>query len=529
MLSSRSSTFLSAVVLIPLLVLGVLAWLGTRAQVRAAWSAARDEAKLSGAVVANLINRELATSVEEVPLFPDPPVPGTGTEVDSDDLDELRRLRDDSDAGISPSGLPRRVLAAFRVFEMTQSDADRDRLLIVATQESPSILTPVVLEKTAASQELQQRWQQGEHARAVFHRHPELPAEGAWIFDQGEIWWLRKSDDGLSMIHPARIQQIIREAKRRLPTWAELRIPGVAKSGKGEVMERAALDFPGERVMEIVAVRPELFQAAAREQARWTMGLLGFAVLISAGGLWLIQRTMERERRLNAMKSDFVASVSHELRAPVASIRLMADTLKAGKIESQTVREFHELISREGARLSALIENVLDFARIEQGRKEWDFEPTDLVGLVDETVDLMVPLGEEKQVSLVFQKPAKALMAHVDSGAIRQVLVNLLDNAIKFSPQAGEVRVSLDQMDSEWRIAVADDGPGIAAADHARIFERFQRLGGELRRETQGTGIGLSLVKAIVEAHGGRVSLRSEPGRGSTFTLDVPREMFSKS
>ncbi len=289
-----------------------------------------------------------------------------------------------------------------------------------------------------------------------------------------------------------------------------------------EVLASAPVDFAGGGMLEIVAARPGLLEAAARQQARWTLGLLAFAVAISGGALWLIHRAVARERRLNALKSDFVASVSHELRAPVASIRLMADALGAGKIGPQTVAEFHALISRESARLSALIENVLDFARIEQGRKRWDMEAAELVPLVRESLELMAPLAAEKSVKLAAAGPLPEVVANVDAGAIRQALVNLLDNAIKFSPPGASVEISLTATATDWRIAISDNGPGIPAAEHARIFERFYRLGSELRRETQGTGIGLSLVKAVAEAHGGRVTLESAPGAGSIFTIIGP-------
>lgn len=236
----------------------------------------------------------------------------------------------------------------------------------------------------------------------------------------------------------------------------------------------------------------------------------------------MIHRTLRRERQLNEMKSQFVASVSHELRAPVASIRLMADALEAEKVAPETAKEFHRLIAREGARLSTLVGNVLDHARIEQGKRVWKMEPCDLESLVADTLRVMEPLAREKNITL--RSALSPLEASVDAGAIQQALVNLLDNAIKFSPAGStvETTLSIDEERRRWRIAVRDEGPGIAKAEQARIFERFYRPGDEMRRETQGTGIGLSLVKAIAEAHSGSVTVESEPGQGSTFTLILP-------
>ena len=203
----------------------------------------------------------------------------------------------------------------------------------------------------------------------------------------------------------------------------------------------------------------------------------------------------------------------------------MADALEGGKIEERTAGEFHRLISREGARLSTLIENVLDFARIEQGRKRWHMEEADLRTLIESTVALMEPLARERRIALVTGDLPETASARIDPGAIQQALVNLLDNAIKFSPPDSQVGIRLSEGPAgSWQVSMTDEGTGIPKAEHGRIFEKFHRLGGELRRETQGTGIGLSLVKAIAEAHAGGIHLESEPGRGSTFTLTLPAE-----
>ncbi|MES2660526.1 MAG: HAMP domain-containing sensor histidine kinase [Verrucomicrobiota bacterium] len=529
--TGTSLRWLTLAVLLPLLVLGVLAWLGTRAQVRAAWSSAREEAKLAGEIAAESMTRGLATAMVTVPLFPDPPVPGVESPADGvlggDDPVALRALRDDVDAGLSPAGLPRRVLAGFRVYEITHDEADGKVLVKIATEDAPSVLTPLVFMKVGAlAGDWPERWARGEQARAVFHRNPVEDSSGKWISDSGNLWWLASTNRELRVIDPPALEQVISETRKKLPAWAQIAVTLggrrlIETRSDFEVMESVPVDFAGAGVLEIVAARPELFEAAARQQARWTMGLLAFAVAISAGGLWMIHRLVERERRLNAMKSDFVASVSHELRAPVASIRLMADALTAGKIEPHTVRDFHGLISREGARLSTLIENVLDFARIEQGRKQWHFEGCDLALLVAETLSLMEPLAAERRIRIVTAEPQPPLEVTVDPGAIRQALVNLLDNAIKFSPQDSTVEIQLQHNNETWQIAISDQGPGIPTAEHERIFERFHRLGSELRRETQGTGIGLSLVKAVAEAHGGKISLTSNP-EGSVFTLMGP-------
>ncbi|MGL5017473.1 MAG: sensor histidine kinase [Luteolibacter sp.] len=531
-----SLRWLTLAVFLPLVVLGVLAWLGTRAQVKAAWSSAREEAKVAATFAAESISRELTAAVETAPLFPDPPPPEVASAgdavLDGNDLVALRKLRDDLAAGLSPAGLPRRVLAGFRVFERTRELEDARLLVSIATVDAPSVLTPLVFNQVDEPAS-QARWARGDAARAIFRQHPDVATAGQWIAGQGGNWWLASDGNELRFLTPAALEQSLAFAAKRVPAWSDLRLslggtPLAGRPTDGEIMENVPLSFGEGLRLEIVAARPAWFEAAARQQARWTLGLLAFAVAISGVALVFIHRAVERERRLNALKSDFVASVSHELRAPVASIRLMADALNAGKIEPRTVSEFHQLISREGARLTTLIENVLDFARIEQGRKQWHFEECDLAAVVTETVSLMEPLAAEKSITLVFPKPLPSLFATVDPGAIQQALVNLLDNAIKFSPAGSSVEIRLTENSPNWEIQITDQGPGIPPAEHARIFEKFHRLGSELRRETQGTGIGLSLVKAVAEAHGGRVELTSAVGNGSAFNLIAPLLRQSK-
>jgi signal transduction histidine kinase len=300
----------------------------------------------------------------------------------------------------------------------------------------------------------------------------------------------------------------------------------------------------------------------------WFGSLILFSASAALLGLLAAWRSFRRQLQLSEMKSNFVASVSHELRAPIASVRLMAESLERGKIaEPAKQNEYFRFIGQESRRLSSLIENVLDFSRIERGRKQYEFEPTDVIALAQKTVKLMEPYAAEKQIALKFEnnlQPAASseaplakqetcsLQPMLDGRAIQQALVNLLDNAIKHSLSGQSVTVGLEAVSSvqssvfspeqrtssiqhphlnptiqqsnnpSLRLFVEDQGEGIPAAEHEKIFERFYRLGSELRRETQGVGIGLSIVKHIVEAHGGRITVRSAPGKGSRFTIELP-------
>jgi signal transduction histidine kinase len=296
---------------------------------------------------------------------------------------------------------------------------------------------------------------------------------------------------------------------------------------------------------------PELMYRR-HEHRVWMVGsLIAMAVVAAACGLSQALRTLRRQLALNELKTNFVSSVSHELRAPIASVRLMAENLERGKVTgADKLQEYVRFIGQECRRLSALIENVLDFGRIEQGRKQYEFEPTDLGKLVEETVRLMQPYAEERGVRLKVElegrdscRPAISqselvggdaggdksvalpIELNIDGRAIQQALVNLIDNAVKHSPGGAAVTIELaatpNAKPETLTISVTDHGPGIPQDEHEKIFERFYRRGSELRRETQGIGIGLSIVKHIVDAHGGRMWVESEPGKGSRFVIEL--------
>lgn len=268
---------------------------------------------------------------------------------------------------------------------------------------------------------------------------------------------------------------------------------------------------------------PDVLFASYNRIAVFVQVMMLVAAVSSGLGLLLAHRSLKRERKLNELKSQFVSSVSHELRAPVGSMRLMADALDQGKVSGEKTKEFHRLMSREGARLSSMIENVLDFARIEQGRKAYTLSETDIEALVRETVQLMAPLADEKEVKIEAQVDPPDRPPKVDPEAIQQALINLVDNAVKFSPEGETVTVSFgeDEKNGDWVLSVADRGPGIPKGSRDDIFKRFHRLGNELRRETQGAGIGLSLVEHVAKGHGGSIKVLDEPG-GATLELRIP-------
>lgn len=246
--------------------------------------------------------------------------------------------------------------------------------------------------------------------------------------------------------------------------------------------------------------------------------------LVLIGGIVLALRSASRAMRLSQMKADFVSNVSHELRTPLASIRVFGEFLKLGRVtEPGKIREYGEYIETESRRLTQLINNILDFSKIESGQKTYQFEPAHVEQVVADTLKTFEIVLEQQGFTANFDKPAQPLPAVViDHEAIAQALINLLDNAVKYSGPARQVDVKLGQHDGFITIAVRDHGIGIAQEDCEKVFEKFFRVGNSLVHDVKGSGLGLSIVKHIVEAHRGKVTVESEPGRGSTFIIHLP-------
>lgn len=285
----------------------------------------------------------------------------------------------------------------------------------------------------------------------------------------------------------------------------------------------------------------EAFYGAQRRRLVGFGALLACTVITAGVATMATRRALGRQQQLNREKSNFVSSVSHELRAPLGSIRLLAEGLERGTVRAEDQRqEYFRLIGRETRRLGALVENVLDYSRIEQGRKRYEMESTDVAALVRDTVRLAERRAGLREVffalSGIADEPtpteARLWELRVDGRALQQALSNLVDNAMKHAPAGSTIHVGLTWETGtrdagpgvgRWcRISVRDEGPGIPEEDRHRIFEPFYRRGSELRRETEGIGIGLSIVRHVVEAHDGRVDVVSEMGRGATFTLVLP-------
>ena len=292
--------------------------------------------------------------------------------------------------------------------------------------------------------------------------------------------------------------------------------------GAPEVERNLEGAFPG--LTLAIKMRGTTLKEVANRFTRNNFLILGGLTFLLVGGLGLTYRNVSKEMALAKLKSDFVSNVSHELRTPLSLIRLYAETLEMGRMVSpDKYQEYYQIIRKESERLTALINNILDFSRIEAGRKEYDFRETDVSELVRNTLESYKYQIEQQGFAFEGRiEPVPPM--RVDREALARSLVNLVNNALKYSQDRKFIGVNLYRKNGSVKLEVVDHGIGIPSQEQDRIFEKFYRVGDPLVHNTKGSGLGLSLVRHIVNAHGGDVSVDSTPGEGSTFTITLPVE-----
>jgi PAS domain S-box-containing protein len=239
-------------------------------------------------------------------------------------------------------------------------------------------------------------------------------------------------------------------------------------------------------------------------------------------GMGLLLRDITREKELDRMKSQLLSTVSHELRTPLASIKGFATTLLRQDVQwdEASRREFLSIIDEESDRLTELISNLLDMSRVEAGELRVEPEPIDLVSIIQETAAAFQVMTSEHQ--FVVDQPSHLPQVLADPRRIRQVLRNLVENAVKYSPAGGAVTISAQARTGQVQISVADHGIGIEQKDLNHVFDRFYQVDSASTRKVGGSGLGLAICKAIVQAHNGRIWVESQPAAGSTFYFTLP-------
>ena len=276
---------------------------------------------------------------------------------------------------------------------------------------------------------------------------------------------------------------------------------------------------------KVVMIHPEgksVDELVSRE--KWVyLALLAGTFLVMITGILLTMRAAAHELELSRLKTEFVSNVSHELKTPLSLIRMFGETLESGMVQDEAKRgEFYRIIRSESERLTRLINNVLDFSKIEAGIKRYNFQEVELGGVVSKALEAYRLEIRNLGFTIDCRLPSTPIMARIDPDAVCEALLNLLDNAAKYSGEDKHIAVSLESSAPWIRISVADRGVGIPRDELHSIFDKYYRSRSQKTRETAGSGLGLTLVKHIIEAHGGRVEVESEVGQGSTFTLLIP-------
>jgi two-component system phosphate regulon sensor histidine kinase PhoR len=278
--------------------------------------------------------------------------------------------------------------------------------------------------------------------------------------------------------------------------------------------------------LQIALTSAEELGLKVERQRLLELGMVGFAAVVVLVGVAIVVSASIKERRLAALKSDFVANVSHELKTPLSLIRMFGEILLADRVPSEEKRrQYLQIIASESERLTALIENVLDFAKVERGKAGYEFAPGHMEEVVARAVDVYRYRAERDGIAVHLSCAEGLPPVLLDARAIELAIINLLDNAFKYAKEGARVDIDVEADGRAVVVRVSDRGPGIDAEDQERIFERFVRgkRAGEAR--VRGSGIGLALVKHIVESHNGSISVRSpitEDKRGTAFVLRIP-------
>jgi signal transduction histidine kinase len=258
---------------------------------------------------------------------------------------------------------------------------------------------------------------------------------------------------------------------------------------------------------------------------RFYVAALALALTVALLGGYLLWRDVRRELRMAELRGHFVSSVSHELRTPLTAIRMFAETLREGRLEPEGARkEYLDTIVNESERLTRLVDNILDFSRIERGQKNYRFRPTSLGAVVRAAARaVQYPLASQG-FRLRTEAEEDVSVTRADPDALEQAVLNLLTNAMKYSGDSRDIDLWLRRTDGDAEIRVVDRGIGIPVEEQTRIFEKFYRVATRENALLPGTGLGLTLVEHVARAHGGRVVVESRPGEGSAFSIRIPLE-----
>ena len=334
------------------------------------------------------------------------------------------------------------------------------------------------------------------------------------------IGWMRQGDGevrGVELETVKVLSEFLSVIKRNLPNGLAVEL----RDGFGKCVVRTRAHRPEEMSPELAldiglpGYTLAVWRVVPRSHAlRYLTTLLPpFLALVLGGVLLVLEIT--RERRESMLKTGFVSNVSHELKTPLTAVRLSAEMLREGRVKEEAQARYLEVIVRESERLTRLVDNVLDFGRLERGRRKFNLEARDVNELLS-VAEAQRPRVEAAGLTLMVRSAPMPVMRTFDLDAVGQVLVNLIDNAVKYAASGKMVEVSVSE---RGEITVADRGPGIAAKHRSRIFERFYRCDDSITAKSSGSGLGLSIASRLMAGMGGELVFAPRAGGGAVFTI----------
>jgi two-component system, OmpR family, phosphate regulon sensor histidine kinase PhoR len=279
--------------------------------------------------------------------------------------------------------------------------------------------------------------------------------------------------------------------------------------------------FPGYSIG--IRLKGTSVEDVVRARSKRNFVLIGLLDILLIGAVWLVYRTLKKEMELVRLKGAFVSNVSHELRTPLSLIQMFTETLSMKRVTTEGKKqEYYETILQETERLTRLINNILNFSRMEAGKKQYHLEPAALNEIVTGVMKTYASHLEHEGFTVAIQCAENLPAIHADREAIAEALINILDNAVKYSATEKFIHVETGRTIDTVYVEVEDHGIGIEKLHHKKIFETFYRVSTGLTNNIKGSGLGLSLVSHIMDAHGGSIELESVPGKGSIFRILVP-------
>jgi signal transduction histidine kinase len=333
---------------------------------------------------------------------------------------------------------------------------------------------------------------------------------------QGDPLWL------VGMARGVRVPERLVIAVRAEQVGRELGFPGLEVSLLDSI-DAVPLPRPFQDLRAKLPATDLASTANLRSREQLLYAAFGMVMMVTLFGGFLAWADLRREIRLARMRSDFVSSVTHELKTPLAAIRMFAETLQTRtKLESPLQAECVDTILGESERLSRLVDNVLELSKIEEGRKTYHMAPVRLAGILDAAVRAMRYPLERAGFTLHLDVEEQLPTIQADADALEQAILNLLTNAVKYSGDSRGIWLSVHGENGDAVIRVRDEGVGIPAEEQKRIFDRFYRVPSKANEAVPGAGLGLTLVEHVAGALGGRVEVESTPGRGSTFSIRIP-------